>query len=73
MENSFKIIKELQQTSKSKEKENILRQNINNELLKKILYFSFNNFLVTGISSKKLKKKVKVNGYNINSLEALME
>ena len=27
MENSFKIIKELQQTSKSKEKENILKQN----------------------------------------------
>ena len=62
MENSFKIIKELQQTSKSKEKENILKQNINNELLKNILYFSFNNFLVTGISNKKLKKKVDVQG-----------
>lgn len=73
VENSFKIIKELQQTSKSKEKENILKQNINNELLKNILYFSFNNFLVTGISSKKLKKKVKSNGYHITHLDVLME
>ena len=73
MENSFKIIKELQQTSKSKEKENILKQNINNELLKNILYFSFNNFLVTGISNKKLKKKVNVQGYKMENINVLME
>ena len=73
MEELIRVIKELQQTSKSKEKENILKQNINNELLKNILYFSFNNFLVTGISNKKLKKKVNVQGYKMENINVLME
>ena len=73
MKQVVEIIKELQSTSSRIEKERILSENKDNELLKCIFEFVYNPYIVSGISSKKLKKKVKVNGYNIKSLEVLME
>ena len=73
MKQVIEIIKQLQSTNSRTEKERMLNENKDNELLKCIFEFVYNPYIVSGISSKKLKKKVKVNGYNINSLEVLME
>lgn len=56
MEKAFKILKELQSTSGSNEKERIIRDNLGNELFDYILRFLFDNLLVTGIARKKLNK-----------------
>ena len=73
MNELIRIIKELQATTGRLEKERILIENKDNEFIKKVFKFTFDPYTITGLSNKKLNKKVKVNGYNINSLEALME
>jgi DNA ligase-1 len=54
----FNICKELQNTSSTIEKQNILRRNENNELFKDILKFLLDNQIVTGISKKKIEKQI---------------
>ena len=46
----------LSSTTKRTEKENILKEYKDNQLVKDILYFVFNPYITTGISSKKLQR-----------------
>ena len=55
MEEVIKIIKELQANS-GKRLQEILEKNKDNQMLKDVLYFVYNPFIVTGLSSKKIKK-----------------
>ena len=73
MNELIRVIKELQATTGRLEKERILQENKENDFIKRVFKFTFDPYLVTGISSKKLKKKVKVNGYNITHLDVLIE
>lgn len=57
MEEVIKIIKELQANSGKKLQE-ILENNKDNQMLKDVLYFVYNPFIVTGLSTKKINKKV---------------
>lgn len=54
----FDICKELQNTSSTLEKQNILKRNESNELFKEVLQFLLDNQIVTGISKKKIDKKL---------------
>lgn len=73
MEELIRVIKELQATTGRLEKERILQENKDNDFIKRVFEFVYNPYIISGISSKKLKKKVKVNGYNITHLDVLME
>lgn len=57
MEGIIKIFKELQESS-GKRLQEILEENKDNELLKKVLWFVYNPYIVTGLSSKKINKMV---------------
>lgn len=59
MEEVIKIFKELQKSS-GKRLQEILEENKDNELLKKILWFVYNPYIVTGLSTKKINKVVKI-------------
>lgn len=52
------IFDELGAVSGRKAKEEILKQNKNNILFREILDFVYNPYIVTGISSKKIKKNL---------------
>lgn len=54
----FNICKELQNTSSIIEKQKILKRNENNKLFKEVLKFLLDNQIVTGISKKKIDKKI---------------
>ena len=55
MQNIKNIIKKLQDTSSTKEKINILKENSENELLKTILEYTYNPYKKYGVSEKVLK------------------
>ena len=55
MEEVIKIIKELQANS-GKRLQEILEENKDNQMLKDVLYFVYNPFIVTGLSNKKMEK-----------------
>lgn len=57
MEEVIKIIKELQ-TSSGKRLQEILEENKDNQMLRDILYFVYNPYIVTGLSSKKINKDI---------------
>lgn len=57
MEEVIKIFKELQESS-GKRLQEILEENKDNKLLKKVLWFVYNPYIVTGLSSKKINKVV---------------
>ena len=57
MEEVIKIFKELQESS-GKRLQEILEEHKDNELLKKVLWFVYNPYIVTGLSSKKINKMV---------------
>ena len=64
MEEVIKIIKELQANS-GKRLQEILEENKDNQMLKDVLYFVYNPFIVTGLSNKKMEKdtsNMKVRG-----------
>lgn len=54
------IIDQIASTSSRTEKESILKNNSNNELLKSILKFVYDPFIVTGLSKKKVNKQIGV-------------
>ena len=54
----YDICKELQNTSSTIEKQNILKQYRNNNLFKEVLQFLLDPMVVTGISKKKIDKKI---------------
>lgn len=58
MEEVIKIFKQIQETSSLNDKKAIIVANKDNELFKKYLRFLLDCNIVTGISSKKIKKKV---------------
>ncbi len=57
------VCEQLQNTSGKKDKENILKNNADNQLFKDILYFLLNPFIITGISEKKINKTI-LNGHS---------
>lgn len=59
MEEVIRIIKELQANS-GKRLQEILEENKDNQMLKDVLYFVYNPFIVTGLSSKKIRKNVSI-------------
>ncbi|HFD2033565.1 TPA: RNA ligase family protein [Clostridium perfringens] len=64
MKRVIEIIKELKSHSGRIDKENILKRNKDNELFKEVLKFTYDPYIVTGISKKKLNKKVKFKPYD---------
>ena len=65
----YDMFKELQTTSSTIEKQNLLKHYENAELFKEILKFLLDNQIVTGISKKKIDKKIKPTNLNIGLLE----
>lgn len=55
MEEVIKIIRELQANS-GKRLQEILEEHRDNQMLKDVLYFVYNPFIITGLSSKKINK-----------------
>lgn len=75
MQNVFNILKQIELTSSRNEKEQILENNKQNILFKDIIQFIFNPYIVTGISSKKIKKikTPKVTTQKINTVQDLIK
>ena len=65
----YDICKELQNTSSTLEKQNILKRYKNNKLFKEVLKFLLDPMIVTGISKKKIDKKTDPTNLNISLLE----
>jgi len=61
MNKIYEIIKQIAATSGRNDKEKILAENKDNELLKEILKFIYDPYILTGLSNKKINKKVKDN------------
>lgn len=58
MNQVLNIINEIQLTSSRNGKEGILKRNQDNKLLKDIFMFVYNPYIITGISKKKINKKI---------------
>ena len=61
MQNVIKIIKQLEVTSSTNDKIQILKDNKENELLKKVLYYTYADNLQYGFSEKKLRELLSNN------------
>lgn len=59
MEEVIRLFKQIQETSSINDKKTIIAANKDNELFKKCLVFLLDSNINTGISNKKIKKKVK--------------
>lgn len=74
MEKVLSIINQIAATTSRKEKERILKENKDNKLFRDILYFVFNPYIATGISKKKINKRLYFDiVYNICDAYDLME
>lgn len=78
MENKIKdcleILNSIQINSGRKIKEQILEENKENDLLKDLLYFLYNPYIITGLSTKKINKEVKLNtSKELNSILNVIE
>jgi len=60
MEKVLAIVEQLQGTSGRNDKETILSNNSENELFKNIMKFVYDPFILTGLSKKKISKKLKL-------------
>lgn len=60
MEEVIKVFKQIQETNSIKEKQQIIEKNKHNNLFKGCLIFLLNKNIITGISEKKLKKKIPI-------------
>lgn len=60
-------------TSGKNDKIKIIKQNKDNELFIECLKFLLDNDIVTGLSKKKIKKRVAVMGYRLETMEEAME
>ena len=66
------IFDELQSTNSKNDKRDIIKRNLSNDLFVDIMRFLLNNFIVTGISDKKINKKL--NGtFEIKYLRSVSE
>jgi len=69
----FNIINQIASTTSRTDKEGILKANINNQLLKDVLKFTYDPFIITGISKKKINKDTHLEpSININTVEEAM-
>lgn len=73
MNNIITIINELKSTNSTKEKEIILKNNSNNELLKKILEYTYNPFKKYGITEKVFNAKTEGTGKVFNDIFELLD
>ena len=69
----YDICKELQNTSSTIEKQNILERYENNEMFKEVLKFLLDPMIVTGISKKKIDKDVRIGFYETESRDYWLE
>lgn len=73
MEEVIKLFKQIQMTSSTNDKKAIISANKDNELFKKCLVFLLDGNIITGISVKKIKKKVIKNEYILPTFEDVMK
>lgn len=73
MEEVIKLFKQIQETSNINDKKAIIVTNKDNELFKKCLVFLLDGNVITGISAKKIKKKVIKNEYILPTFEDVMK
>lgn len=73
MEEVIKLFKQIQETSNINDKKAIIVTNKDNELFKKCLVFLLDGNVTTGISAKKIKKKVIKNEYILPTFEDVMK
>lgn len=65
MKKEYKILEKIKNTSSNNEKQVILEANKDNEVLKNILVFVYNPFFRSGLSTKKIKKKLPITNYRL--------
>lgn len=58
MKEILRVINELKSTSGKNDKEDIIKNNLDNELFVEMMKFLLNDFILTGISKKKIDKKI---------------
>lgn len=74
MEHLLEIFNDLKNHSGRNDKEKILEKNKDNELFREVLRFVYNPYIVTGISTKKMKKKVKVSvNHDLSNINEVMD
>lgn len=61
----YKILEKIKNTNSNNEKQAILEANRNDELLKEILKFVYNPYFKTGLSTKKIDKKIPLTNYRL--------
>lgn len=72
MQEVIKIFKQIQNTSSLNEKKTIIEANKDNDLFKKCLVFLLDSNIQTGLSEKKISKKVKKSKYTLSNFEDVM-
>lgn len=73
MEEVIRLFKQIQETSSLNDKKAIIAANKDNELFKKCLKFLLDSNIITGLSSKKIAKKVKKSEYILPTFEDVMK
>ena len=73
MEEVIKLFKQIQETSSTNDKKAIISANKDNELFKKYLVFLLDGNINTGLSAKKIKKKVTKSEYILSTFEDVMK
>ena len=73
MKEVIKIFKQIQETSSTNDKKAIITANNDNELFKKCLVFLLDGNINTGLSAKKIKKKVIKSEYILPTFEDVMK
>lgn len=74
MRDVYDIIKQISNTSGRHDKEQLLLQHKDNKLLKDILQFTFNPYIVTGLSKKKIDKKIRdLNTVRLKTIQDAMD
>ena len=71
MEEIIKIINQLREESSTNGKLKILKNNSDNELLKKVLYYTYNPFMKYGMSEKTIKPIVNITEFPTNIFKLL--
>lgn len=73
MKEVIKLFKQIQETSSTNDKKAIISVNKDNELFKKCLVFLLDGNINTGLSAKKIKKKVIKSEYILPTFEDVMK
>lgn len=72
MERVIKLFRQIQETSSLNDKKAIITANKDNELFKKCLRFLLDGNIVTGISTKKINKRI-IDDFDVASLDSFVE